>query len=157
MPGPLLFDYTRLDKSATALTQDEIALINPQTGDMRQIDRIIWLNDDATECFGVKEVRDDEFWVPGHIPGRPLLPGVMMIEAAAQLCSVLHHKRTGEDRFVGFTRCQDVAFRGQVTPGQTLYLLAKEIDLRPRRFISDTQGFVDDVLVFQARITGMVI
>ena len=41
------------------------------------------------KIVGYKDVREDEFWVEGHIPGRPLLPGVIMIEAAAQLASFL--------------------------------------------------------------------
>ena len=42
---------------------------------------------------GYKDVRADEFWVRGHMPGNPLLPGVLMCEAAAQLCGVLHRRQ----------------------------------------------------------------
>ena len=46
-------------------------------------------------------------------------------------------------------------FRGQVVPGDTLYLLAKEISYRPRKFVSAGQGVVNGRLVFEAKITGM--
>jgi len=82
---------------------------------------------------------------------------VLMIEAGAQLCSVQFKCRTKEPRFLGFSRCDDVSFRGQVVPGDTLYLLAKEVDFRARRFIAICQGMVDDKIVFEAKITGMVI
>ncbi len=82
-----------------------------------------------------------------------------MIEAAAQLCCLLQQIRHNADRsrFLGFTRCTDVAFRGQVVPGDRLYLLANEVSSRPRLFVSKTQGMVDGELVFEATITGMVI
>ena len=47
-------------------------------------------------------------------------------------------------------------FRGQVVPGDTLYLLAKLLSHRPRRFTSAAQGIVNGNLVFEATITGMV-
>ena len=50
-----------------------------------------------------------------------------------------------------------MVFRGQVQPGDRLYLLVKEISFKARRFISASQGLVDGKLVFEAKITGMVI
>ncbi len=82
-----------------------------------------------------------------------------MIEAAAQLCSLLHkcaHPISGS-KFLGFTRCDEVVVRGQVIPGDTLYLLAKELSFRPRRFVSAAQAIVGNRLVFEAKITGMVV
>ena len=157
MAAELLFPIDDIDLTATVVTPDEVAAINPQCGDMRQLDRVIWFNHDRSQGLGIKAVRDDEFWVPGHIPGRPLYPGVMMIEAAAQLSSVVYRLKSQEDRFLGFTRCDDVVFRGQVEPGMDLLLMMQEVSFRRRRFITLTQGAVDGELVFEAKITGMVI
>lgn len=157
MASPLLFDIEGIDTSAVALSAEQVGRINPQAGDMRHLDHVIWVDQDTRRIIGVKQVREDEFWVPGHIPGRPLLPGVLMIEAAAQLCSVLNYLKSREERFVGFTRCRDAAFRGQVVPGNRLLLLAEELSYRPRRFVSRAQGLVDGRLCFEAEITGMVI
>ncbi|MEE8508879.1 MAG: beta-hydroxyacyl-ACP dehydratase [Myxococcota bacterium] len=140
-----------------ALSPERVAELTPQRGAMRQLDYVIWMTDDSRQGLGVKHVHDDEFWVPGHIPGRPLMPGVLMLESCAQLCGVLHQCRTDDDRFVGFARCNDTAFRGQVVPGDTLYLLAKEVSYRPRRFVSAAQGVVNGKLVFEATITGMAL
>jgi len=118
---------------------------------------VVYLNDDASIAVGVKRVTDQEFWVPLHVPGRPLMPGVLMIEAAAQLSSVQYHRKTVNPEFVGFTRCEKAAFRGQVVPGESLYLVSREIDFRRRRFITETQGMIDSKIVFEARITGMVL
>ena len=157
MPSELLFDISSVNLSDVVVTPEEVGQLNPQAGDMRHLNHLIWKNDENTMALGVKYVNEDEFWVPGHIPGRPLLPGVIMIEAAAQLSSVLYKLKCKEDRFLGFTRCDDTIFRGQVVPGDTFYLLAKEISFKKRRFISATQGMVDGKLVFESRITGMVI
>jgi 3-hydroxyacyl-[acyl-carrier-protein] dehydratase len=153
----LLFDISSIDLDQVAVSSEEVGKINPQCGDMRQLDHVIWLNEDSSRGLGVKHVRDDEFWAPYHIPGRPLMPGVLMIEAAAQLSSILYHRKFDQPDFIGFTRCDEVAFRGQVVPGDALYLLAEEVSFKKRRFICRAQGIVDDKLVFEGRITGMVL
>jgi len=152
----LLLDLSEIDLTQTRISSDEIGKYIPQVGDMRQLDHIVWYDDARTICVAVKHVRDDEFWVPGHLPGRPLLPGVLMIEAAAQNSSVLYRIRTGIDQFVGFIRCDDAVFRGQVLPGDTLYFIAKEIELKRRRFITLNQGILNNKLVFEAQVTGML-
>jgi 3-hydroxyacyl-[acyl-carrier-protein] dehydratase len=157
VPSQLLFDISGIDLSSVLVSAEEVGRLNPQCGDMRHLDHVIWANHDNSEILGVKHVRLDEFWVPGHVPGRPLLPGVIMIEAAAQLCSIQYKRKTGKLAFLGFTRCDNVVFRGQVVPGDILYLLGKEIETGARRMISDVQGVVHGKMVFEARITGMVI
>lgn len=156
MPSAPLFDLSGIDLSHVAVSRERVGELNPQAGAMRHLDYVIWMNDGFTRGLGVKEVREDEFWVPGHIPGRPLLPGVIMIEAGAQLASILYRSRSSESKFLGFTRCDEVVFRQSVVPGDTLYLLAEEVSFKPRRFISKTQGIVNDQIAFEALITGMV-
>lgn len=129
--------------------------MNPQCGHMRQLDHVIWRNADLTDVLGVKFIRNDEFWVPGHIPGRPLFPGVLMIEAAAQVSSWLQRTKYTDLGFLGFIRCDDTVFRGQVVPGDTLYLLAHEELSSRKRFVSLTQGIVNGKIVFESKITGM--
>jgi 3-hydroxyacyl-[acyl-carrier-protein] dehydratase len=156
VPAPLLYDISNIDVDQVAVSAEEVGRINPQCGPMRQLDHVIWIHDDRSGGLGVKRVLEDEFWVEGHVPGRPLMPGVLMIEAAAQLSSVIYRLKYKEERFIGFTRCDEVAFRGQVKPGDTLYLLAKEVLFRPRRFVCAAQAVVDGSIVFEGRITGMV-
>jgi 3-hydroxyacyl-[acyl-carrier-protein] dehydratase len=158
LAGPLLFDVASLDLENVVVSAEEVGRINPQCGAMRQLDHVIWLSEDRRRGMGVKLVSHDEFWVPYHIPGRPIMPGVLMIEAAAQMSSVLFRMKLGRDLgFLGFTRCDDVVFRGQVVPGDRLHLLASEVRFRPRRFVSRTQGLVGEQVVFEATITGMAI
>jgi 3-hydroxyacyl-[acyl-carrier-protein] dehydratase len=152
-----LFDISDMDLSAVACSYEDLGRLNPQSGDMRLVDHIIWASDDGCDALGIKQFREDEFWVPGHIPGRPLLPGVLMIEACAQLCSFLYRSRAGDvPGFLGFSRCDDVVFRGQVPPGSTMYVLGREIDFRKRRFIAHGQCMVEGKIVCEAKITGIL-
>ncbi|MBT5584015.1 MAG: hypothetical protein P8M32_02995 [Phycisphaerales bacterium] len=152
-----LFDIAGHDLSRAFLTQEELDGLLPQCGDMRQVDRVVWINDSSTRAIGIKEVRDDEFWVPGHVPGRPLLPGVIMIEAAAQISSVLYQYRQKFEstKFLGFTRVDDCVFRGSVEPGQQLVLLAVEKKFQRRRFSCFAQGVIDGQVIFEVQCTGM--
>ncbi|MFK7959999.1 MAG: 3-hydroxyacyl-ACP dehydratase FabZ family protein [Phycisphaerales bacterium] len=156
MPTEFLLDLETLDLGAVAIDAETVGQMNPQCGDMRQLDHIAVLDRENRYAVGIKKVREDEFWVPLHIPGRPLMPGVLMIEAAAQVSSIYHRLISGEDRFLGFTRCDETSFRGQVIPGDTLVILMQDVKYSPRRFVTRCQGLVDGKLVFQAGITGMV-
>ena len=155
MAPPLLVDLSAIDLNNTIAGPDEIEAVNPQRGDMRHLNGIIWMDDAHSQVVGFKDVKDDEFWVPGHIPGRPLLPGVIMIEAAAQLAAYVMNQRIPETTFIGFVGCDKVKFRNQVAPGQRLILIGKEVKFSKRRLICAAQGLVDGNLVFEAEITGM--
>lgn len=157
MAAPPLLDLSTIDLSETAVSAETVGNINPQCGPMRQLDRVIWLNEATTLSVGIKQVTDDEFWVPYHTPQRALMPGVLMIEAAAQLFSIMFHLKSQPDRFLGFTRCTDTAFRGQVVPGDDLILVGSEVSFHPRRYTGNAQGFVDGNLVFESTITGMTL
>jgi 3-hydroxyacyl-[acyl-carrier-protein] dehydratase len=155
MPPQLLFDIGAIDLSKTVGGVQEIERVNPHRGAMRMLDGICHIDADLSGGVAFKDVRDDEFWVEGHIPGRPLFPGVMMIEAAAQLASYITLMKQREVKFMGFAGVDHVKFRGQVVPGDRLIVLTKLLDYRPRRSICATQGLVKGNLVFEATITGM--
>jgi 3-hydroxyacyl-[acyl-carrier-protein] dehydratase len=155
MPSTLLIDLATLDLDRVLMPIEEIRRYNPHRFEMEQLSAVVHLDRASGRIVAFKDVRDDEFWVRGHIPGRPLLPGVLMLEAAAQMCS-LYYKVVQEDpRFLGFGGVDGVKFRGQVVPGDRLYLLGQAVEIRSRRAVFDTQGVVAGRLVFEARITGM--
>lgn len=152
-----LLDLDRVDFSQVMVDREEIAAWNPHRGPIVQLDGIIW-HDEGYRCaVGFKDVRDDEFWADGHFPGKPVMPGVLIIESGAQMTSYLFYNRRGERCTAGFTRIEDTVFRGKVRPGDRLIMLSKEIKYRPRIFISALQGLVDGRIVFESKITGMVI
>ena len=152
MPPTLLFDLSQIDLDHVLAGPERIREVNPQRGDMEHLDAVVWHREE--KILGYKDVTDDEFWVPGHIPGRPLLPGVIMLEAAAQLSSFLTRVYVGWEGFIGFGGLEDVKFRSPVTPGQRLYLLADLTDVRHRRIKANIQGVVGGNVVFEAVIIG---
>ncbi len=152
-----ILDYKELDLSHALLTREQVCEILPHRGEIVQLDAILWHLPGYEAGIAVKHVRHDEFWVKGHFPSKPVLPGVLMVEAGAQLSSYLFYKRLGVPCVAGFTRIEDTTFRGAVSPGDDLLLLCREVHYRPRRFITRIQGVVDDKLVFESKITGMVL
>ena len=157
MPPTLFFDMSKIDLNTVLFNRDDVLSVNPQNYEMQQLDGIIWSNKDAGEILGFKDVTDKEFWVRGHIPGRPLMPGVIMVEAAAQLSSFYVKKIVGIEGFVGFAGIEEAKFRQTVVPGQRLLLLGKLLKYNPRRFSFGVQGIVDGAMVFEVVVSGMKI
>jgi 3-hydroxyacyl-[acyl-carrier-protein] dehydratase len=155
MPPQYIFDLTEIDLNRIVYDQEAIRAANPQRGDMEMLDAIVHARPENGEIIGYKDVRPDEFWVEGHIPGRPLFPGVLMIEAAAQLASFYTKVFLKLEGFIGFGAVDNVKFRGQVLPGNRLYVIGKKTFFRHRRVGCDMQGMVDGNLVFEAQVTGV--
>jgi len=159
MPPRALIPLEIIDVDRVVADIEAIRKTNPQRYEMEQLSRIVHHDSETGAVAGVLDVSEEPFWARGHIPGRPLMPGVIMIEAAAQLCSwaVRQVYDTSEysDRFFGFGGIDDVKFRGTVFPGQQMIILGAKNEVRPRRAVFDTQGWVEGRMVFQAKITGM--
>jgi len=155
MPPEPVVDLSGIDLDRILINKEDIRKVNPQRYEMEQLDGIVYVDTAEGKVVGFKDVREDEFWTRGHIPGRPLLPGVLMIEAAAQLASYFTHTVLGIDRFIGFGGVDDVKFRGTVVPPCRFVLAGKALEVKRRRSICYVQGFVENKMVFEAKITGM--
>lgn len=160
--GPqLLLDLSAIDLNARAAGRAEIAKLNPHRGVMALLDSIIWCNDDRSQGVGIKHVRADEFWAAGHFPGKPIYPGVLMVESGAQLACYLYQLRRQVSDIVVFLRIEQASFRSMVQPGHDLILLCREVKFGRRRFVCDLQGVVIEQgverLAFDARISGMTL
>jgi 3-hydroxyacyl-[acyl-carrier-protein] dehydratase len=159
MPPPLLFDLSQIDLEAEPVFNKEaICKVNPQQFEMQQLDGILWYDKEKALILGYKDVTDKEFWVRGHIPDRPLMPGVIMVESAAQLASFFIKQIYQEQGFIGFSGIESAKFRSVIEPGKRLYLLGHITKYKKRKNASHVttrvQGVVDDTLVFEASVTG---
>ncbi len=156
MPPEAHFDPARLDFHNVVADRAAIRGVNPQRFEMEQLDAIVQVDREQHLLAGYKDVRPDEFWVRGHMPGYPLLPGVLMCEAAAQLCSY-YCMTSGLLRgdFIGFGGLENVRFRGPVRPGDRLVLIAKATRVHRRQTVFNVQGFVGGTMVFHADIIGV--
>jgi len=155
MPPVRVIDLSTIDLSAVEYDHKAILEVNPQSFEMSQLDAIVWHSLEKMLVLGYKDVTDKEFWVRGHIPGRPIMPGVIMVEAAAQLCSFFMKKIYGLEGFIGFSGITDTRFRDTVVPGDRLYLMGHINKVRSRQFSAIVQGVVNDKMAFETVISGM--
>lgn len=153
----LLLDLANVNLNNRLYDRTYIERINAHRGHMALLDAIVWHSPDFKEAVAVKHNRADEFWVSGHFPGRPMLPGVVMVEAGAQLAAFIYNSRFEKPKLAAFTRINECTFRSAVTVGDDLYLLCKETKFNPRRFITLLQGLVNGKIAFEAEIAGMAI
>lgn len=156
MPPVALVDPATVDTSKVLYDIEGIRRSNPQRFEMEQLTAIVRLDQSEHLIIGYKDVSPNEFWVRGHMPDYPLMPGVLMCEAAAQLCSFYCHEiKILESGFIGFGGMEDVRFRGQVKPGDRLVIMAKATRVHRRQTVFETQGFVGTNMVYHGRIIGV--
>jgi 3-hydroxyacyl-[acyl-carrier-protein] dehydratase len=146
MPSPPLLDL-----------KTEIRKTNPQRFEMEQLSGIIRYHQEENYVVAFRDVKADEWWCRGHIPGRPLFPGVLMMEAAAQMASWVICQRIKSDKFLGFGGVEGVRFRGTVEPPCRIILVGRGEKIDPRRSVIAVQSFVNDRMVFEGKIIGMFI
>lgn len=156
MPSPLVFDLAKIDLNAKPLFDKQAILkVNPQSYEMQQLEGILWYDKEKHLILGYKDVSENEFWVRGHIPGKPMMPGVIMVESAAQLLSFFVRKIYGVEGFIGFTGIESAKFRAVVEPGQRLYLLGHLTVFKSRKYTAIIQGVVGGRMVFETEVSGM--
>jgi 3-hydroxyacyl-[acyl-carrier-protein] dehydratase len=157
LPPPILIDLDKIDLAKVSVGKEQIYQLNPQRYEMAQVDGIFTY--DLAEGFivGYKDVKADEFWVRGHVPDNPVLPGILMIEATAQLCIYLYKLTVPQikDRFIAFGGLDQVRFRGIVRPGQRLILIGKRVQMNLRISKCQVQAVVGRDVVFEGVILGI--
>lgn len=157
MPPPLLIDLDQVDLDQVLLTRDEIYKQLPHRHEFMLLDGVCHLDHDRKWLVAFADVRTDAWWVRGHVPGRPLLPGVLMLEMAAHASALAAKILVGQNAFIGFGGVEQCRFRETVVPPARIHVLCVGVEYRPRRVISRTQGVLDRRLIFEATITGLAL
>ncbi len=150
-----LFSLDGIDLNAEIASKEDLHQWIPHRDAMSLMDHLVWESGDLTQAIASWTVRPDEFWVSGHFPGNPLLPGILMVEAGAQLGSYLFSRNRKNDPVGAFTRIDHATFRSSVRPDDRMLLLAQKVRLSSRGFTTDVQGVVDGQIAFEARVTGI--
>ena len=150
-----LVDLSAIDLSQTLATREQMFELIHHRHEMALLDRIIWASEDMSEGVGTLTVKGDEFWVKGHFPSKPMFPGVLMVEAGAQLACYLYNRYYGALHLAAFLRIENAVFRRSLTVGEEMLVCCKGIKVTPKRFISSVEGVVDGQVCFEAKITGM--
>ena len=119
------FDFSKLDFSKPIAGIEEIRRANPQRHEFEMITGIVHLDSASHLIVGFKDLSATDFWTRGHMPGFPLFPGVLMCEAAAQLCGYYYITQKIGDPGVllGLAGVDEAKFVRSVRPGERLILV----------------------------------
>lgn len=134
-----------------------IETVIPHRGNMRLIDEI--LEFDETHGVGIHYVRDDEFWCAGHFPGKPIMPGVLQIEALAQTACFIVLTKLGAkdgDTLGYFTTMDKIRFSHMVHPGDVLRLDVECTGSKLKLFKFHGIASVDGQTVAEANFTAIM-
>jgi 3-hydroxyacyl-[acyl-carrier-protein] dehydratase len=153
----LILDFSQYDLNNVVADIDAIRRCNPQRYEMEQLTAICYEDREQNICVGYKDLGPDEFWVRGHMPGMPLMPGVIMCEAAAQLSSYYSHRYKLMEGVIGFGGLEDVRFRGIVRPGDRFVIVCRMLKLRRSIVTCEFQCFVNQNMVCGGVLKGVSI
>lgn len=156
MPQPPIVDPATVDLSRVEYDIEAIRKINKQRYEMEQLSAVVHMDVEKRLIIAYKDVTAQEFWIRGHIPERPLMPGVIMCETAAQAASfLLYHVLSKKPGFIGFGGMDSVRFRGTVVPGDRFVIVGIMDEIRTRLSTLRAQGFVGKKMVFEGMIHGI--
>ncbi len=133
----------------------EIQKILPHRFPFLLIDRITEL-EPKSKAVGLKNVTINEPFFQGHFPDYPIMPGVLVIEAMAQVSGILAFQSGAEGNSVYFMSIEKAKFRKPVVPGDQLIFEVNIIQQRNNVWKFSGQAFVDKKLVAEAEFTAMV-
>jgi beta-hydroxyacyl-ACP dehydratase FabZ len=139
------------------MEQAEIQSLLPHRYPFLLVDRVHELEPDR-RIVGVKNVTINEPFFQGHFPGRPVMPGVLILEAMAQVGGILAFKSMGNVArpVVYLTGVDNAKFRKPVVPGDQLRLEVEVVKKRAPFWKMQGKAFVDTELVCEAEVTAMV-
>ena len=153
-----IVDPASIDYSNIVADLDEIRLHVPQRDAMEQLTAIVHDDPETNICIGYRDLSPEgEFWHSGHMPGIPVMPGVIMCEVAAQVCTYHSHRHDLLGcEVMGFGGLDHVRFRGIVYPGDRLGVVCQVTNIRRGRIIAARfQAFVGEKIACEGQIRGV--
>jgi len=154
---PMILDFSEYDLDNVIADIEEIRRYNAQRFEMEQLTAICFEDAERNIVAGYKDLGPDEFWAKGHMPGMPLMPGVIMCEAAAQLSSYHSQKYELMKGLVGFGGLENVRFRGIVRPGDRFVIVSQLLKLRRAIMTCRFECFVNQNLVCDGVLKGIAL
>ena len=135
------------------MNKKEIEKILPHRDPMLLIDEVE-LVDDAS--VGRYTVRGDEFFLQGHFPGNPVVPGVILCEMMAQSSCLLTQSGTG--KFTPyFTGLKNVKFKNKVIPGDMIVFKTQKISQKGPFYFMKSEGYVSDKLCVSGELSFAIV
>jgi 3-hydroxyacyl-[acyl-carrier-protein] dehydratase len=151
-------DSSAIEQSKPAIDKivfnvEQIHQLLPHRYPFALVDRVIEYIP-SQKAVGIKNVTYNEPYFPGHIPSHALMPGVLMVEAMAQVGGIILTQMPGlEGKFFAFAGIDGVRFRRQVVPGDQLILTVELLSLKRNRIAKmQGKGTVDGQLTVQGEM-----
>jgi len=144
-----------LPEEPTSMGIDGVMRLLPHRYPFLMVDRIAKI--DGSKIVGVKSVTINEPYFQGHFPGHPIMPGVLQLEAMAQVAGILMLKRAeNAGQIAYFMSAEDVKWRKPVRPGDTLYIEVELLKSKGKIGKAKGQCKVDGEVVSEALVTFML-
>ncbi|MHB8926538.1 MAG: 3-hydroxyacyl-ACP dehydratase FabZ [Bacillota bacterium] len=135
------------------IENDEIQRYLPHRYPFLLVDRVLEIEDDGSWVVGLKNVSANEPYFQGHFPGRPVMPGVLIVEAMAQVGAVaLLRQPENQGKLALFAGIDKARFRQMVLPGDQLRIEVKVLARRGRIGRSEGKAYVGDKLAAEAEL-----
>jgi 3-hydroxyacyl-[acyl-carrier-protein] dehydratase len=134
---------------------EEIKKLLPHREPFLMLDRVLSL--DANKGVAVKDVTGKEDFFKGHFPDYPIMPGVLILEAMAQLTGVIWYYKAGRSDTIAFLAGIDKArFRAPVRPGDVLKLEVEIVKKKNNLIVAEGRAKVGDKLVCEGKLMSMI-
>lgn len=140
----------------TNLTNQEIQKLIPHRFPMLMIDRIVEC-DDQKHIVGIKNISVNEPFFQGHFPGTPVMPGVLQLEAMAQVGGILHCRKTGAHGILPlFMGVDNARFRKMITPGDQMRIEVEILNTRGNVIRAHGRVLVENQVASEADMLFML-
>jgi len=146
-----------MSEAAVVYDHTKILAALPHRYPMLLVDRVVSVTEE--EIHAVKAVSFNEGFFQGHFPGRPIMPGVLQIEALAQAAGILAVENlglAGTGKLVYFMAIEEAKFRAPVEPGVLLNLRAGFVQKRSRVCKFWGKALIDDKVTCEVNFTAMI-
>jgi 3-hydroxyacyl-[acyl-carrier-protein] dehydratase len=158
--GQPIVDLNSLDLTRPVLPDQELRDCLPHRHEFQLLDAIVHFDRERGIAVGYKDWDAEPWWGRGHIPGRPLMPGVLMLEGAAQIATFLVKQLSGwsRDRMIGLAGIDEVRIRGQVVPPARVYFVSGDANISGRRLAKlRAEVYCNDQLILECKIMGVML
>ncbi len=158
--GQPIVDLQSLDLSRHVVPDAVLREMLPHAHEFQMLDGICHYDAEKGIAVGYKEWGSDPWWARGHVPGRPIMPGVLMIEGAAQIATFLVKQKSdwAKHRMIGLAGLDDVRIRGQVVPPARVYFVSGSCVVSGRRLAKmAAQVFANGQMIMEMTVMGVML